>query len=509
MIRNTTHKKALLIVVPVLIVLVLTAWWLHSMRSQHHQLSVKPAYSTSAVTLEPRQSNIGLHAKLPYRVLIRAAEQATDNPQTGDGEKQSCKKVLGAKVCATLVWEYAIQRDGEVRIEAQGERVQIKLPISFEGLVSVDGRGGKLLGLRRKKINGKLELTADLDINIKDNWCPVLDSDISYQWLSDPQIELVGKIKINLRKSVDKALQSKLTDLQSTLAQTINCEELRHKIQQQWRTHTVNFQIDANTESQLSITPLGASVSKIGVGADHVAMSFDLGATVHLKQQRLDSAERPPDKPDSADTNFNILPDLTPYTGTPGTVEFSLLVDIPYSQLQSRIATRLLGRTFGRSASNSLTVSSIDLYPAGELLIVDVGFVANVLGSMIETRGNVYISTKPVARPASNELFLEDLQLTRTIDSKLMSALTIVLRQQLLNALQSAATVDLGPSLAKVETSIQKVLSNPLKTGGVLIDAHAPEVRLMALNPQAEGIAAIIHLSTRLNATIPEDVLIR
>jgi len=483
-----------------------TGLMLRYIQESEQQLSVKPELAYSNLELEPVESNIGLHAQLPYRSLSLAAEHATREPQTGNGEKQNCKRVLGAKVCATLQWQYTIKRDGEVKIEALGEQLQLRLPVSFAGRVSVDGRGGKLLGLRNKDINGKLLLIADLNINIEENWCPVIDGTVNYEWLSDPRITLVGSLRINLRKSVDRALQRKLKSLKNKLANVVDCDSFRKSLQEHWRIHTLPVDLkiaEGGRESQLVIKPLSASVSEVDIQRDHASLSFDLGASVQLMQEDLASSSN------QFDSQLLPLPNLQPPTMSPGTVDFSLLMHIPYSQLEDRIAEKIVGKTFAAGKSNALTVTSINLYPALHLLIIDVGFEANVLGSMIKTTGNVYISTRPVADPVNNQLIFEQLQLTRTIDSRLLSALATILRQQLLTELQKVSVLDLGPSLAKLETSIEKSLSNPAKTGGVRINVESPRVRLMTLNPQENDIAAIVHLSTRLNATIPENVLIR
>ena len=347
-------------------------------------------------------------------------------------------------------------------------------------------------------------LIANLDVDIKENWCPVVDGAVSYKWLSDPRITLIGNLRINLRKSVDRALQRKLQSLKSKLTDVVDCDSFRQSLQEQWRIHTLPVDINLaqdERESQLTITPLSASVSDIHIQRDHVGLSFDLGATVELLQTDFASSANQPE--------VLPLPNLQPHTMTPGTVDFSLLMHIPYSQLEDRIAEKIVGKTYASGKSNALTVTSINLYPAEHLLIIDVGFEANVLGPMIKTTGNVYISTRPVANPENRQLIFEDLQLTRTIDSRLLSAVTTILRQQLLTALQKVSVLDLSSSLSKLETSIEKSLSNPDKTGGVRIDAESPTVRLMTLNPQENGIAAMVHLSTRLNATIPENVLIR
>ncbi len=508
-----------LLCVAILAIVMAAGWYWFYLQSQNQQLSVKPQRSYSSVRLEPVPSNIGIHAKLPYTSLIKAAGSVTADPQTGNGERQSCSKVLGAKICATLNWQYTIQRDGDVQVGAQDDRLQLTLPISFNGTVSVEGRGGKLLGLRNKDIDGKLKLIADLDVGIEKDWCPKLHSDVSYQWLSDPKITLVGSIRINLRKSVDKALQKKLDELKTQLTGVIDCREFRRAVQQQWHTHKVDIDLNGTT-SQLWITPVSASVSDTDIQQDHVSLSLDLNAIVQMQQS--DPAKENGELHLSENTSRAItgstksnsgqvarLPDLTPYTGTPGTVEFSLLMEIPYDLLREKLADKTVGETYRAGNSNTLTVTSLDLYPAGELLIIDVGFSARVLGALIETSGNVYVSTRPVADPDNNHLLLEDLQLTRTIDSKLMTAVTTVLRQQLLSALQEVSAVDLQLPMAKIESAVETALTDPEKTAGIEIDAQSPQIRLMALNPQANGIAAIVHLSTQLQATIPEDVLIR
>ncbi len=495
----TTRFKWLALIFLFIFLAGLLAWFaLQNFIAKDQELSVKPPQQYSKLKLEPLESTIGLHARLPFLSIISAAEHATRENQTGNGEKQTCKKVLGAKVCATLLWQYSIARDGEVEVTSQGERLQLRLPISFSGVVSVDGRGGKLLGLRNKDIDGKLALLADLDISIATNWCPTINSTVSYEWISDPKIRLIGGIRLNLRKSVDKALQRKLSTLQSKLSKLIDCDKFRQTVSEQWRIHTLDVAMKKNEDSKLRITPISAAVSDVGIESDHIGIAFELAAAVQLVQTTLPATE-----------DVRRLPDLTPYTQTPGTVEFSLLLEIPYQQLKDTLSPKVIGKTYSSGDSNSLTITSIDLYPSGQLLAIDIGFQASALSEIFTTKGHIYITARPVADPVNNTLHLTDLAFTRSIDSSLVSALTTIMRQQLLTSLVDASTIDLGPALGKIERSVEEALSDPAKTAGILITVQPPEVRLMALNPQSEGIAAIVHLSTQLDATIPENVLIR
>ncbi len=495
----TTRFKWLTLIFLFIAVAGITAWFaLQGLIAKDQQLSVKPPLQFSKVKLEPLESSIGLQARLPFLSIISAAEHASRDNQTGRGEKQTCKKVLGAKVCATLLWEYSIARDGDVEVTSQGDRLQLKLPVSFSGVVSVDGRGGKLLGLRNKDIDGKLALIADLNVNIAANWCPTIESTVRYEWISDPKIRLIGGIRLNLRKSVDKALKRKVSELQTKLSGLVDCDNFRQTISEQWRVHTLSVAMKQKEDSKLRITPISASVSKIGIESDHIGIAFELAATVALLQTTLPTAQ-----------GKRRLPDLTPYTQTPGTVEFSLLWEVPYQQLKDTLSPKLIGKSYSSGDSNALTITSVDLYPSGQLLTIDVGFEATALKRLFTTKGHIYITARPLADPQNNTLRLTDLAFTRAIDSSLVSALTTIMRQQLLTALVDASTIELGPALGKIEQSVEDALSNPAKTGGIPITVKPPVVRLMALNPQSQGIAAIVHLSTQLDATIPEDVLIR
>ena len=463
----------------------------------HQQLSVKPDRFYSDTKLKPVESNIGLQARLPFQTLISAAESATAEKQTGSGERKTCKRILGAKACATLQWQYKIGREGNVQVSEVNDRLQLTLPVSFSGKVSIDGKGAKLLGLRNKKIDGKLRLIADLDVTIGSDWCPAIDSQVSYEWISDPRIKIIGDIRINLKKSADKALKRKLSELQTKLAQLVDCEQLRQDINEQWHVHTLKVAIDENNDNWLHVTPLSAAASDVAVDTDHIRWSFDLGATVELLSENASPSG----------TALLPLPDLVPYVESPGKVEFGLLVELPYQQLTETIAEKLVGETFGDK--NSVSIESLDIYPSGELLTIDIGFSARAAGTLFTSSGNVYISARPIADPANNTLQLAELKLTRSLDSRLMSALTTVFRNQLLAALEKESLIDLSQALGKLENSIADTLADPSKTAGIEVTADSPDVRLIALNPQADGLAAIVHLSTRLDASIPEGVLVR
>ena len=101
----------------------------------------------------------------------------------------------------------------------------------------------------------------------------------------------------------------------------------------------------------------------------------------------------------------------------------------------------------------------------------------------------------------------EDLQFTRIIDNDLWSVFSTVIHNRILEKLRKSAVIDLRPQLGKLEQSLARTLSNPKKTAGLIVHASPPKVSLVAVNPQASSLAAILHVSTRLEAEVPPAML--
>lgn len=459
------------------------------------QLSIKPPVKFSNISLSAIDSTLGVNAKIPYSTIQQAAELATDTPQNGQGERRTCKRIIGAKVCATLQWQYLIQRTGPVRLNGNAGAVRVSIPLSIQGKVGIDGHGGKLLGLRDKDINGDLELIADLKVSIGPDWCPVIKSRISYQWLSDPQIRLLGKVKINIRKSANKALNKKLQKLEQKFSTIIDCEKFRQQLAKNWKVHNIPIKVPGQGPAYLQLIPKSAAVTNILSHSDHVSIALEMQATTQVTETR------------STDMLL-ALPELSSAVTDPGSIEFSLLIKVPYPRIKEIVSGKVLG-SIQQSDGKTFQILSFDLYPSGNRLIFDLGFRATGFKAFLETTGNLYLSARPVADPDSNELHFEDLQYTRIIDSELWSLFSTVIHRNILDSLNRASVIDMAPQMAKLEKSIVTTLSDPDKTSGILVNAQTPKVRLVNINPEKESLAAIIHVSTRLEATIPPGAILR
>ena len=471
----------------------LVTYLLNDLKNNVVLLSEKPERSFSPVKLQPVPSTLGINLHIPYRTLGEALDQATAEPQTGSGEQQTCKRILGAKACATLNWNYRIDREGETRVTQHDEHVRLSVPLALRATVGVNGKSAKFLGFQNKQLTAKAVLSADMKITMQSDWCPVLLSKLSYRWINEPKLKIIGNIKLNLKKSVDKALNKKLRSLEEKLSDVIDCNKLQDKIRQQWRVHNVPLELPDGSAAFLSITPESAHISDSQALADTLNISLELNAATEVLET-----------PGSQETL--ILPDISEESMPAGAVEFSLLLKIPYAQLNALISQQLLDKQKDR---NNLQIKSVEVYPAGERLIFSIGFTASGLSGFFTTDGRLYVSAQPSADPITNVLRFEDIKLTRIVDSKAFNLLSAVLHEQILQAIKEVATIDLSRQVRKLEQSVIESLSNPDKTGGITITSSTPEIRLVTINPEENALALIVHLSTRLTGTVPTSAIVK
>jgi hypothetical protein len=471
------------------------AWLFIDLKNNFVQLSEQPERKFSPVQLQPVPSTLGIHLHIPYSTLGEALDQTTEDPQTGTGEQQTCKKILGAKACATLNWKYRIERDSQTEVIQKDGFVRLNVPLSLNATVGVNGRSAKLLGFQNKKLTAKAVLSADIRMAMQGNWCPQIQNELSYRWIAEPKLKLFGNVKLNLRKAVDKALNKKLGVFEDKLRNTVDCEKFQNKIRQQWRVHNIPLKLPDNSPAYLSITPQSAHISDSQAQTDALSIALELNATTKVQQTIEDEAPM-------------MLPAVSEQSMPAGAVEFSVLLNLPYQQLNRLLQQQLLNKNI-QSDNQNFRPTSIEVYPHNERLIFAIGFSASGIGGFFESEGKLFVSALPAADPVSNVLQFEDIKLTRIIDSKAFNLLSAVLHQKILTELKNASAIDLTRQIRKLEQSVIDALSDPQKTGGIKVVTGKPEIGLVTINPEAQSLALIVHLSTRLDGIIPTSAIVK
>ncbi|MCI2286172.1 DUF4403 family protein [Colwellia sp. MSW7] len=88
-------------------------------------------------------------------------------------------------------WAYKVGKFADKKIQFTSlvdNTLRLTLPIELKGSVGFKGDGAKALSLTKKNLSAGIELYVDTKIDLTTNWCPIIDLDYSYKWLSAPKL---------------------------------------------------------------------------------------------------------------------------------------------------------------------------------------------------------------------------------------------------------------------------------------------------------------------------------
>ncbi len=468
-------------------------WMFSDSKTRYVQLSERPDRFSSDVQLPPQPGTLGLDLQIPYTVIRNALQQTLDRPQSGQGEKQTCKKILFNNVCATVTWQYTITQTGAITIDRQDSYVRLGIPLSLEGTVGVNGKSARLLGLSSKDISAGLLLYANVKTQMLRNWCPVLNNTLEFSWIDEPEIRIAGDLSINLRKAADKALNKRKAKLEKQLTEAIDCGEFRDSVKRQWKTHHLPLKLGTRSPAYVAISPQSAHIGDSKALQDALQISIEISTTTEVVTPLSPGNALP-------------LPDLTDPIAGPGTVDFNLLLKLPYEDIN-----HLLLRRLSETPDNTqkFKITSVEVYPAGTKLVFAVQFSNTAMSRFLPLRGEFFITTTPSARPQSNTLSFDDINYTRIVNSTVFNVVSATLHNRILDALRKNSVIDLKPHLTRLENSVVRALSDSSNTSGLQISPSAPVVKLISVNPETDALAIVMNLSTTLKAAVQLETLIK
>ena len=160
------------------------------------ELAQKPPNKAETLTIYTKPSTFGALVSIPISEISRIVNSKIPNSFSRNGHgKDACAKILGKKVCVGTRYSFTVNNDSEVMVTAVSDKtIRTSLPISFSGNGGFRGRGAEILDLNEKNFNGALILHADLTPSFTEDWCPQLDTSVSYSWNSDPKVEIIDTV---------------------------------------------------------------------------------------------------------------------------------------------------------------------------------------------------------------------------------------------------------------------------------------------------------------------------
>lgn len=484
------------------------------------QVSELPASNlTNQPTLaEAQPGTFALRARIRYADIEALAASQLPERYPVEGTKRVCKRIIGIKACGTTQWQLNVSRPGNLSVRGHEGIVYLRTPISFNGKVGVEGGMAKALGLSALDVSGRADASIALSVHMAENWCPSIRADVSYQWREKPTLVYQNALDFSLESVVNDALDKQLATVETRLNKAIDCHAFKQQLDAAWRSYSFALELpavkggesvrsesmlDASTQGEstqnvyLNIVPTEFAFSGLRTEEEKLGVSFALGATTVVESQA------------QADQKLS-LPPLKQVSFAESRTDFELVLRADYTQLEQLIRPQLIGKTYTSDSAAgdvSVTINAFDLSGNAQDVTVELGFTAKVPGQRKPVTGLVYLLATPVMNANTDELVLDNIRMSRVLDSTLWNLLSRIFEGQIIAALERNATLDLAPRLRNLETRLTQQLQDPSRTAGLNVIATNLSIKVMELVAEPQTLAARARVSSEFDIDIPLTVL--
>ena len=77
----------------------------------------------------------------------------------------------------------------------------MSVQVSIDGSAGFVGALANFLKLNKKNFRGALTAQADISLGVNEDWCPTVTATPDFSWSDKAQLEVAGKLWINVRQS--------------------------------------------------------------------------------------------------------------------------------------------------------------------------------------------------------------------------------------------------------------------------------------------------------------------
>lgn len=468
--------------------------------------------STTLVSEKPASENVGNNSQLqaqPSTINIRTRIRLSDIQslietelpanQNGTGEQRQCKRVLGIKLCGTAQWLYNIKREAITTLAADDDRLELQIPLSFSGNAGIQGDVAKALKLGKLDFDGALLGNVKIGFDLDEHWCPVIKTQVEYQWQKIPEVEWVAGLDMDLSDQLDKAIKKQLDGLDDKLKDSINCEEFKSNIAEHWRKYTFPISVTDTDTMHLNLLPVSFAFSGMHTNDEFAGVSFTLVANTLLESSPVEQTQE-------------ALPPLKSVEYEPGQSEFEFLIRSNYKQLAQIAKPVVVDKTFTNDSAAGtveVTINNLNLSGNNEGITVKLEFDAKLPASRGLSKGEIYLTGSPEVDLLSQEISLTNIRLSKVLDSTMWNAIASLFEGKIIKAIEEQTLWDVHQQIEELEAELLTQLNEPSKTQGLEISAQTLQIELKQLLPEQNALAALLSVETDMDIVIPDTVLIK
>ncbi|MDB4223030.1 DUF4403 family protein [Granulosicoccus sp.] len=451
------------------------------------------------VKTEPREGRFSLRSRIAYsdiKTLIESEIPATYQVQDS---RRLCKRIIGIKACGTANWNLNVNRQADLKVSGNNQHIVVQAPIAFDGTVGMDGKVAKALGLGELDVKGIVIADINIGLQVTENWCPNVSVSITYDWTEKPTVVWRNKLDFSLEKVINDAVDKQLEQLEPRINASIDCDQFRKQLEEQWKNYSFAIDLPAIEGSQeidemhLNFTPTGFAFSGIHTDKERLGLGFALDGTIVLEDDSVPISSLP-------------LPALKHIEYQQSKTDFDIVLRANYTQLEKILQAQLVLKTYtseSLAGKATVTINSVGLSSNATGVTVSLGFVANLPGHSGETIGTLFLLANPEIDMAKEQLSLNNIRLSKVIDSTLWNLLSTVFESQIIAAIERNAIINYAAQLRELEQNIIDQLQDTSRTGGVVVTTKELSISLLDIIPEASSLAALARVSADLDIDIP------
>ena len=404
---------------------------------------------------------------------------------------QQCLKagpvVLG---CTSISYNYNLARTPFKVVPGPAPNtLRLQTSIHATGQGAASGYLGN--GIGAKNFAADVDVTVDLGLSLAGNGCPSVTMVPSYNWTSHPRVEVVTHAWVDMDDMANSKIGDGLKDIQTTLQQVASCDAANALLKKYWIRYAFPIVMPGSSPLVLNLEP--TALLTTGTVVQNNNLSIGLAAAVITEVAEKASTGVPETGP-----NIRKMPLAD------GHLSLSVPVAVAYESLRDAILGQFGNKEIPIKLVSDkvakVTIKDVKLYPSGDRLAVALNVDVDLPGKLFNTSGWLYLAGKPVLSDDGAILKVDDLALTRQLDSGFWSAATAVFSTQITALASRKAQLDIASKRAEATAAVNKVIAERNKTG--FLTATISNLQLSGLKVvPSDKLYAFIHADAGLTTT--------
>lgn len=424
------------------------------------------------------KSSLTVSAKMPLVELERQINKVLtgliyeDKSYTDDNQDN-----LKAKV-----WKL-----DDIKVEARGNHFLFDVPLKIWASAGykISPLGYTLEGYRDTEFKMRVRLISEVEFS--SDWQLISRTQVdSYDWITEPSISVAG-FGIPIKGMISRMLNKNADKITKAIDQQVKENfQVKEKIRDAWILAQQPYLISEEFNTWLVNTPEEIEAQLPD------ARNGNLNIHVGIKgyTQTMVSQETP------VRSKIVKLPPLKTVDNLPQSFNIGLISSISYEEASVMAEKYFKDKTFYFSNNRySIQIKNIRLYGQNERLVINAGLSGSI-------NGHVFLTGVPKYDPATQSLFLEDLEYDLNTRNVLIKAANWLLHAKFLKMMREAMVFPIGDQLNTLTETIRASMANHELSDGIVLRGRLNEALPDKVHLTPDHIYTIIQANGNLDLHI-------